>query len=65
MLHDLQELLHTMGVMCSKSSSGARPATRDGGGRGSVSLFLTRGQQTWGNKARVSTGGVWGCFPPT
>jgi hypothetical protein len=51
--------------MCSKSSSGARPAARNGGGRGSASSFPARGQRTWGNKARVSTGGVRGCFPPT
>jgi hypothetical protein len=64
-LHDLQELLNTMGVMCSRSSGGTRPAMRDGGGRGGASSFPARGQRTWGNKARVSTGGVRGCFPPT
>jgi hypothetical protein len=51
--------------MCLKGSSGARPATSNGGGRVGVSSFPARGRQTWGNKARVSNGGVRGCFPPT
>jgi hypothetical protein len=64
-LHDLHELLHTMGAMCSKSSSGARPVTRDGSGRGGAASFPVRGRQTWRDKARMSTGEVRGCFPPT
>jgi hypothetical protein len=65
MPHDLQRLLNMMGVMCSKGSSGARPATSNGGGHVGASSFPVRGRRTRGNKARMSTGGVRGCFSPT
>jgi hypothetical protein len=63
--HDLQRLLIMMGVMCLKGTSGARPATSNGGGRVGASSFPARGWRTRGNKARMSTGEVRGCFPPT
>jgi hypothetical protein len=48
-------------VMCSRNSGGARPAARNGGGRGGVLLFVARGQRTWTDETRMSTVGMWGC----
>jgi hypothetical protein len=62
--HELQGLLNTIGVMCSKGSSGARPATSNGGGHVGASSFPAMGQRTRGNKVCTSTGEVRGCFPP-
>jgi hypothetical protein len=52
-------------VMCSRSSGGAWPATRDGGGRGGASVFPPRGRRTWTEEARISIMGVWGCVSRT
>jgi hypothetical protein len=45
-------------LMCIKISDGARPAVRGGGGCVRASSFPAKDRRTWGNKARVSTGGV-------
>jgi hypothetical protein len=47
-------------VMCSRSSGGAWPAARKGGGRGGMLLFPARGQRTWTDETRMSTVGMWG-----
>jgi hypothetical protein len=52
-------------VMCSRSSGGASPATRDGGGRGGASSFPVRGRRTWMDKARISFVRVRGCYCST
>jgi hypothetical protein len=52
-------------VMCLRSSGGAWPATRDGGGRGGASAFPARGRRTWIEEARMSIVGVWGCVSRT
>jgi hypothetical protein len=51
--------------MCIEISDGARPAMSNGGDRVGASSFPAKGRRTWGNKVRVSTGGVRGCFSPT
>jgi hypothetical protein len=52
-------------VMCSKSSGGAWPAARDGGGRDDAFVFPARGQRTWMEGARISIMEVWGCDSST
>jgi hypothetical protein len=49
--------------MCSKSSSGARPATSNGGGRDGASSFPVRGRRTWETRRVRAPGECGDAFP--
>jgi hypothetical protein len=53
------------GVMCSMSRGRTWPTARCGGGRDGALVVPARGQRTWRDKARMSTGRGWGCYSRT
>jgi hypothetical protein len=60
-LHDLHDLLCSRVGDVHRTSDGAGPTKRDGGGRGGASVFPARGWRTWIDRARMSTVGMWRC----